>query len=115
MNVRKMLTKDSLRRPPLRVQLTVLYTGLFTALVAAVLGASGFLVRHSAGVAPGTSGGHRSVGSPSVASSQFDVGPAIVGLIAVVIALWLAWWIAGRFLRPLRAMNATAQEISATN
>jgi signal transduction histidine kinase len=116
MNVRTLLTKDSLRRPPLRVQLTVLYTGLFTALVAAVLGASGFLVRHSAGVAPGTSGGHRSVGSPSVASShQFDVGPAIVGLIAVVIALWLAWWIAGRFLRPLRAMNATAQEISATN
>jgi signal transduction histidine kinase len=116
MNVRKMLTKDSLRRPPLRVQLTVLYTGLFTALVAAALGVSGFLVRHSAAVAPGTSGGHRFVRSPSVASShQFDVGPAIVGLIAVVIALWLAWWIAGRFLRPLRSMNRTAQEISATN
>jgi signal transduction histidine kinase len=116
MNFRKMLTKDSLRRPPLRVQLTVLYTGLFAALVAAVLGASGFLVRHSAGVAPGTGGGHGSVGSPGVASShQFDAGPAIVGLIAIVVALWLAWWIAGRFLRPLRSMNATAQEISATN
>ena len=36
---------------------------------------------------------------------QFDVGPAIVGLIAAVVAVWLAWWLAGRFLRPLRAMN----------
>jgi signal transduction histidine kinase len=115
-NVRKALTKESLRRPPLRVQLTVLYAGLFIALVAAVLGVSGLLVRHSAGVAPGTSGAHASNGSYNVATGhQFDVGPAIVGLIAVLVALWLAWWIAGRFLRPLRAMNTTAKEISATN
>jgi len=114
MNIRKMLTKDSLRRPPLRVQLTLLYAGLFVALVASVLGVSGLLVRHSVGVAPG--GSHPSVGSDTVAAShQFNVGPAIVGLVAVLIALWLAWWIAGRFLRPLRAMSMTAQEISATN
>jgi signal transduction histidine kinase len=113
MNIRKMLTKDSLRRPPLRVQLTVLYSGIFVALVAAVLGVSGLLVGHSVRVAPGT---RFSVGSPSGPTiHQFNVGPAIVGLIAVLVALWLAWWIAGRFLRPLRAMNTTAQEISATN
>ena len=37
MNLRKLVTKDRLRRPPLRVQLTVLYPGLFLFLVAAVL------------------------------------------------------------------------------
>jgi len=116
MNIRNIFTKDSLRRPPLRVQLTALYAGLFVALVAAVLGVSGLLVRHSAQVAPGTGGLHPTVGSDTVsAGHQFEVGPAIVGLIAVLVALWLAWWIAGRFLQPLRAMNATAQEISATN
>jgi signal transduction histidine kinase len=95
------------------MQLTLLYAGLFVALVASVLGVSGLLVRHSGRAAPGT---HFSAGSQSVPPShEFNVGPAIVGLVAVLVALWLAWWIAGRFLRPLRAMNMTAQEISATN
>lgn len=113
MNIRKVLTKHRLRRPPLRVQLTVLYAGLFVALVTAVLGVSGLLVQSSARAAPGTtfSGGSN---NPST-THHFNVGPALVGLVAVLVALGLAWWIAGRFLRPLRAMNTTAQEISATN
>jgi signal transduction histidine kinase len=120
MNLRAALTRNSLRRPPLRVQLTVLYAGLFIALVAAVLGVSGLLVRQSEQAAPGTRGAHPSAGSHSLFTihqliHQFNVGPAIVGLVAVLVVLWLAWWIAGRFLRPLRAMNTTAQEISATN
>jgi signal transduction histidine kinase len=36
-------------------------------------------------------------------------------LVAVVVALVIAWWLAGRFLRPLRAMTTAAQQISATN
>jgi signal transduction histidine kinase len=120
MNLRAALTKNSLRRPPLRVQLTVLYAGLFIALVAVVLGVSGLLVRQSEQAAPGTVGPHTSTGSHSLFTidqliHRFNVGPAIVALIAVLIALWLAWWIAGRFLRPLSAMNATAREISASN
>jgi signal transduction histidine kinase len=113
MKLRDVVSKDGLRRPPLRVQLTVLYAGLFLALVAAVLGVSGFLVRHSVGVARAGEGS----GGTHVASSghSFDVWPAIVGLVAVLVAAWLAWWIAGRFLRPLQAMNTAAQEISATN
>jgi signal transduction histidine kinase len=114
MNIRKVLTKDRLRRPPLRVQLTVLYAGLFGALVAAVLGVSGLLVGRQVEVAPlqFTS----SKAAPAVASGHhFDAGPAIVGLVAVVVGFGLAWWIAGRFLRPLHAMNTAAQEISATN
>ena len=114
MNIRKALAMDRLRRPPLRVQLTALYAGLFVALVAAVLAVSGLLVVHGQQAAPGTPG---AVGSQSsaIGGRSFNVGPAIVGLVAVLVALWLAWWIAGRFLRPLRAMNTTAQEISATN
>jgi signal transduction histidine kinase len=113
MGFRDVVSKDGLRRPPLRVQLTVLYAGLFLALVAAVLGVSGFLVRHRVGVAPVGEGS----GGTHVASSghSFEVWPAIVGLVAVLVAAWLAWWIAGRFLRPLQAMNTAAQEISATN
>jgi signal transduction histidine kinase len=113
MNIRKTLTVSRLRRPPLRVQLTVLYSGLFAALVAAVLGVSGLLLRSSSRAAPLQDG---SAVSPVASDGrQFEVWPAIVGLIAVLIALWLAWWIAGRFLRPLRQINTTAQEISATN
>jgi signal transduction histidine kinase len=111
MHLRDLVSKDRLRRPPLRVQLTVLYAGLFLALVLAVLGVSGLLIRHSSSVAPGQPA---SGGTPSGGRS-FDLGPATVGLVAVLVALWLAWWIAGRFLRPLRAMNTTAREISATN
>jgi signal transduction histidine kinase len=114
LRLRELVSKERLRRPPLRAQLTVLYAGLVLALVAAVLGVSGLLVRHTTEAAPrgqtqpsgtGVAGGGRS----------FDVGPAIVGLGAGLVALWLAWWIAGRFLRPLGAMNAAAREISATN
>ena len=39
--------------------------------------------------------------------------PARAGGIAV--AVLAAWWLAGRFLAPLRAMTTAAQEISATN
>lgn len=95
----------------MRVQLTALYAGLFVALLAAVLGVSGLLVGHGVQVAPGTSiGSHR-----LVTVHNFDVLPAIVGLVVVLIGLWLAWLIAGRLLRPLRTMNATAREISASN
>jgi signal transduction histidine kinase len=112
------LTKERLRRPPLRVQLTVLYAGLFLFLVAAVLGVSSLLVDHTSQAVPGERGAPPPSGDAGFASGHdfnFNVGPAIVGLLAVLLALWLAWLIAGRFLRPLRQMNATAQKISATN
>jgi signal transduction histidine kinase len=116
MKLRGVVTKEHLRRPPLRVQLTVLYAGLFLFLVAAVLGASGLLVGSRAQVARVKRGASPSPGRGGFFSAHhFNVGPAIVGLLAVLVALWLAWLIAGRFLRPLREMNATAQKISVTN
>ncbi|WP_207129469.1 sensor histidine kinase [Actinocatenispora comari] len=98
------------RRPVLRAQLTLLYSGLFLAVLAGVLLATNLLYGHTAarapaGTAPGTAD----------ASSRFDAGPALVGLAAAVVALVGAWWLAGRFLRPLHAITTTAQRISATN
>ena len=36
-------------------------------------------------------------------------------VLAVLVGLWFAWQLAGLYLRPLRALNATARDISATN
>jgi signal transduction histidine kinase len=85
------------------------------ALVAAVLGISGVLIVRRV---KGNLDGRVKTTSPVsgfFATHHFDAGPALVGLVAVLVALVLAWWIAGRFLRPLRAMNEAAREISATN
>ena len=102
--------RPRLRRPPLRVQLTVLYAGLLGLLVAAALAVSGLLVRQGSTNVNGVATSHN-----ALFGHHFDVGPAIVGVVAVAIALGMAWWIAGRFLRPLRTMNAAAREISASN
>jgi signal transduction histidine kinase len=103
-------SRRRLRRPPLRVQLTVLYAGLFILLVTAVLAVSGLLHRQGSTNINGGSSSHN-----VVFGQHFDVGPLIVAVIAGIVAVGLAWWIAGRFLRPLRTMNAAAREISATN
>ena len=89
--------RSRLRRPPLRVQLTVLYAGLLGLLVVAVLAVSGLLVSQGSTNGNGVATSHN-----ALFGHHLDVGPAIVGVIAVAIALGMAWWIAGRFLRPLR-------------
>ena len=100
----------NLKRPTLRIQLTLLYSVLFLGLVAAVLLASNLLYGHSEQAAPGGA-----PPQPGSSSHAFDIGPALIGLAAAAIALAGAWWLAGRILRPLNAITATAQEISATN
>jgi signal transduction histidine kinase len=105
-----------LKRPTLRIQLTVLYSGLLLAVLAAALLATNLFYGHSSTelrgarpAPPGTTTG------PIAGTSHFDTGPALIGLAAAVIALAGAWWLAGRFLRPLKKMTTTAQEISITN
>jgi signal transduction histidine kinase len=101
------------KRPVLRVQLTLLYSGLFLGILAAVLLATGLLYRHSSQQAPpGTPAKAGGLGSGGRA---FEVWPALIALIAAAVAVTGAWWLAGRFLRPLQTMTATAQEISANN
>ena len=94
----------------LRLQLALLYGGAFVALGAALLAVSGLLVR-SASVS--VTGGSSS--QNALTGRQFDVGPALVFAGTVLVALALGWLIAGRFLRPLRTITATARDISASN
>ena len=98
------------RRPPLRVQLTVLYAGLIVLLLAAVLAVSGLLERQGSSSDTGVVSSHN-----GVFGQHFDIGPLVVAVLAASVAVGLAWWIAGRFLLPLRTMNAAAREISATD
>jgi hypothetical protein len=79
----------------LRVQLTVLYAGLFDVLVIAVLAVSGLLERQGSTSIDGSSSSRN-----AVFGQHFDTGPLIVAVIAGIVTAGLARWIAGRFLRP---------------
>jgi signal transduction histidine kinase len=96
-------------RPILRAQLAILYSGFFLCLLVVVLGAAGVLILRSSQSAAG--GIPRGPNPPSY-SLLVVLG---LGLAAALVAVSGAWWLAGRFLRPLRAMTTAAQEISATN
>ena len=46
---------------------------------------------------------------------QLNIGSAIAFAVAVVLSVALGWFIAGRLLRPLQTISATARDISAHN
>ena len=121
MSMRNVLARYHVGRPALRAQLTVLYAGLVICVVAAVLGVTGVLLHFgstssSAGTAAGSAAAAgNAAAAPPASGPQVHVVLAIVGVVVVGAALALSWWIAGRFLRPLQAMTATAKEISASN
>ena len=94
----------------LRLQLALLYGGVFVALGAALLAVSGLLVRSGSVSVTGSSSSQN-----ALTGRQFDVGAALVLAGTVLVALALGWLIAGRFLRPLRTITATARDISASN
>ncbi|TMR01590.1 HAMP domain-containing histidine kinase [Actinomadura soli] len=50
---------------------------------------------------------------PGIGLAQLLTGSAVALVILVPVALALGWFVAGRFLRPLRAITATARSISA--
>ena len=79
-----------------------------------VLGASGVLFRSTQSVA-GPDALLRGGTGTGAGSREFDAAAALIALVAVGVAILVAWWLAGRFLRPLRAITTTAREISATN
>jgi signal transduction histidine kinase len=109
------------RRPVLRVQLALLYSGVFVGLVVILFLASSllfgtanvFLGHSQVAFHPGSAAA--AAARQSAAGPQFSPWPFLLALAAIAIAALAAWWLAGRFLRPLRAMTTTAQEISATN
>lgn len=98
-------------RLSLRMQLTLLYALPFLISVTALLGIA-FSGMKDTAPANATS-------TPPPADDR-DLRPLFttlgLGFIAVVvISIALGWWIAGRFLRPLRTITATARDISASN
>lgn len=106
------------RRPVLRVQLALLYSGVFVGLVVVLFLASSVLFG-TANVFFGHSQSEYHPGAAAVAQRgpgpSFTPWPFLIALAAIAIALLAAWWLAGRFLRPLRAMTTAAQEISVTD
>jgi signal transduction histidine kinase len=106
MSIRSTLL-NRLRRATLRTQLAVLYAGLLVVVVAVVLVAAAFLFR-TATAPPG-------VEATNAHDRYFEIGAVIVIVLAVLVGLWFAWQLAGLYLRPLRTLNATARDISATN
>ena len=98
-------------RLTLRVQLTLLYAGFFVAAGVAVLAVPIFTIRTSL---PAGASAHTIAVLHAGARAQ-ELRAA--GTLAVLAAASLAvgWLIAGRFLRPLRTITATARDISASN
>ena len=109
------------QRPVLRAQLALLYSGVFVGLVVILFAASSVLfgtanvffghseVAYRPGAAAAAAARNSSTGPTS------NLWPFLLALAALGVAVLAAWWLAGRVLRPLRAITTTAQEISATN
>jgi signal transduction histidine kinase len=100
-------------RPTLRAQLTLLYAGLLAALGGALL----LAVIPLQGTASVQQGPHAAAVAAALNASIRD--KLIIGAISLSIVVLLAvaggWLIAGRLLRPLRTITATARDISASN
>ncbi len=103
-----------MRRSPrltLRAQLTLLYAGFFVAAGVAVLAVPIFTIRTS--LPAGASGHDFALMNASARAQEFRAGITLLALAAA--SLVVGWLIAGRFLRPLRTITATARDISASN
>jgi signal transduction histidine kinase len=99
-------------RRTLRTQLTLLYAGPFF-LTGAVL--FSVMILRTKETVPANG---QPIPGPSTADRDLtNVATfAVGGLVTlVVVALVLGWLVAGRFLRPLRTITATARDISASN
>jgi signal transduction histidine kinase len=119
-----------LPRRTLRVRLALLYAALFCVSAVALAAVAlvfrpDFLIRTSSEEAPHTPAhpAHCCRQGQSVASiaatvthdmSQNPAGVAMVGVM-VALARGVGWLVAGRLVRPLRAITASARDISASN
>jgi signal transduction histidine kinase len=122
---RRLLVPASWLRLPhrtARVRLTLLYGGLFVAAGAGLLAVvyvlyeralSRLLVRVPRRLSGGPPLAQRPV--PAAAMHALLIQSAIALSVMAVVALALGWLVAGRVLRPLREITATARRISATS
>src|SRR6266702_7198002 len=98
-------------RRTLRMQLTLLYAGLFFVSGAALLVIPLFRTRNS--VPAGPQGNASAVAQHGTDVHQQVISSAVALAVMVLLSLALGWLIAGRLLRPLRTITATARDISA--
>jgi signal transduction histidine kinase len=108
----------------LRVRLAALYSVLFIATSIAVLVAVNVFITYAVvGQSKTEWGTVRSVpnGRPvierhtAVSGSNISIITLVVGVVLVGVSIWAGWWLAGRTLRPLGRITATARRLSLTN
>ena len=106
-------------RRTLQLQLALLYSAIvFVSGVVLLSIPNGFVLHQSSSEAASSQplpGGALATSRRGPDVHQLFVGSIIALVVLVPLSFLLGWLIAGRFLRPLRAINATAREISATN
>jgi signal transduction histidine kinase len=98
-------------RLTLRSQLTLLYAGLFLAVGIAALAIPIFTIRTS--LPEGATASTIALMNASARTQVIRAAATLAALVAV--SLPVGWLVAGRFLRPLRTITATARDISASN
>jgi signal transduction histidine kinase len=121
-----------LPRPTVRLRLTLLYGALFLISGAVLLAITYVLFRNSTGVNLIVPGGPAHGPNPDLRAmaerafaaaedrrteeqNQLLVQSGIALAIMTVVSIALGWLVAGRVLRPLRAMTTTARQISERN
>jgi signal transduction histidine kinase len=100
-------------RRTLRTRLTLLYAGPFFVSGAVLLAIP---ILQASQTVPAGGQGDPGRGAPTdIDLSQVFTASAIGLAVMFVVSVALGWLVAGRFLRPLRTMTATARDISASN
>jgi signal transduction histidine kinase len=102
-------------RLTLRMQLTLLYAGPFLVSAAALLTIPLLQTKITAPAGPQSGAGPSPPQSSDLHLHQLLTASAVGLAVMVVISIALGWMIAGRYLRPLRTIIATARDISARN
>ncbi|TMS00662.1 sensor histidine kinase [Nonomuraea basaltis] len=109
------MTSQTLARRSLQTRLALAYAaGIYTAGVFVLV----LVAVPLASIDAGTPKGHPSSSAitetgPGISLPQLLTGSAVALVLLIPVALALGWYVAGRFLHPLRAITATAQIISA--
>ncbi|TQS29277.1 HAMP domain-containing sensor histidine kinase [Microbispora sp. KK1-11] len=111
------MTSPQLARRSLQKRLALAYAAGIYAAGALVLV---FVDLPLASVQAARPGGHHSSSAitdtgPGISLPQLLAGSAVALVVLIPVALALGWYVAGRFLHPLRAITATARMISAGN
>ncbi len=100
-----------LPRRTLRIRLALLYAGFFFVCGVAVLLVPILTIKGS--TQAGATASDIAQSNAAVRGQVIRAGATVAGLVAASLAV--GWLIAGRFLRPLRTITATARDISASN